>query len=139
MASNFVFLLVLSLLGVLMFFLLPVESQHPVVVFTQWSYSGKVAEKQPAGTKVVTVQAYYFTVDGKRRSDGYFHIPTDGDGRFFTVTTDSTDYISTGPIQTAVILDKNTANKTEFQFSIWYITPLNASTDAGVSVVLTNN
>lgn len=117
-----------------------VQSQHPSIQFTSWWFTGEVKEKQPIGTEVVKVQASYYTAGGEHRTDGTFQIHADeGDGKFFKVITNSTEDISTGSVQTAVIIDKNTANKTEFQFPIWYTTPLNASADASVTVYLKSN
>ena len=116
-----------------------VHSQHPQIQFSQWWFVGDLKEKQPVGTEVVQVQAGYYTAGGQYRTDGTFQIDVlhdSPDGKFFKVITHSNESISTGSVQTAVFIDKSTANKTKFEFPIWYTTPLNASADAQVTVNL---
>ena len=113
-----------------------VQSQHPVIQFSQNSYYGKLKEKQPIGTEAVLVQASYYTVSGEHRTDGTFQLFNNDDGKFFKVTTHSNNSISTGSVESAVSIDRNTANKTQFSFNIWYATPDNSSSNAGVTVDL---
>ena len=119
--------------------ILVIQSEQPVIFFSQEWYSGQLNEKQPIGTEVVEVYASYFTAEGEFRTDGTFQIKNDGDGKFFKVVTTSDDSISAGSVESAVAIDKNTANKTEFLFPIWYTTPVNYSADAQVHVYLKSN
>ena len=114
-------------------------AQSSTVQISQASYYVEIPEEQPNGTQVVNVEAFYFTSTGRRRIDGQFSIPSDGDARFFTIETTTTRRMSVGTIRTAALLDRDAPNvQTIFQFEVVYSTPDGATGRAEVDIQLTD-